>query len=189
LLALLSELTRSSPSRRGLLLPGFQRIGHPLRRRISLQGQLGKFPWQDFHLLEHQLASLHRSGSGYVVPHHHHLTGLMRPTHRHSSISPHCGLYALSSLCAIFPRLGDPRVDPCFRWHTLSTCRPPGPREVHRLHTPSSFTADAGLRPEGKWSRHFQHPHPPILVGGLFRGFTTVHFRCDLSICSPSCRS
>ena len=25
------------------------------------------------------------------------------------------------------PRLGDPRVDPCFRWHTFSTCRPPGP--------------------------------------------------------------
>jgi len=34
LLVLLSELTRSSPSRRGLLLPGFRRIGHPLRRRI-----------------------------------------------------------------------------------------------------------------------------------------------------------
>jgi hypothetical protein len=30
-------------SRRGLLLPGFRRIGHPLRRRISLQWQLGKF--------------------------------------------------------------------------------------------------------------------------------------------------
>ncbi len=43
LLAHLSELTRSSPSRRGLLL---------------LQGQLGKFPWQDFRLLERQLASL-----------------------------------------------------------------------------------------------------------------------------------
>jgi hypothetical protein len=34
LLALLSELTGISPSRRGLLLPGFQRMGHPLRRRI-----------------------------------------------------------------------------------------------------------------------------------------------------------
>jgi hypothetical protein len=43
LLAPLSELTRFSPSQRGLLLPGFRRIGHPHRRRISLQWQLGKF--------------------------------------------------------------------------------------------------------------------------------------------------
>ena len=68
-----------------------------------------------------------RSGPGYVVPVHHHLSGPMRPTCRHSSISPQCGLYALPSLCALSPRLGDPRVDPCFRWHTFSTCRPPGP--------------------------------------------------------------
>ena len=35
-----------------------------------------------------------RSGPGYVVPVHHHLTGPMRPTPRHSPISPHGGLYA-----------------------------------------------------------------------------------------------
>src|ERR1700730_3000901 len=59
-----------------------------------------------------------------------------------------------------------------------------------RLPIPSSFTDDAGLRPEGKRSRHFQLPHPTILVGGsLFRGFTTVHFRCDLPICLLSCQS
>src|SRR5206468_1069367 len=93
-----------------------------------------------------------RSGPGYVVPVHQHLTGPIRPTRRHSRISPHSGLYPLPSLCAHFQRLGDPRVDPCFRWHTFSTCRPPGPREVHRLHVPSSFTDDAGLRPEGNVS-------------------------------------
>jgi hypothetical protein len=38
-------------------------------------------------------------------------------------------------------------------------------------------------------SRPFQIPHPPILVGACFRGLTTVRFRYDLSICSPSCRS
>jgi hypothetical protein len=38
----------SSPSRRGLLRPSFRRIGDPLRRRISLQGQLGKFHRRDF---------------------------------------------------------------------------------------------------------------------------------------------
>ena len=33
-----------------------------------------------------------RSGLGYIVPAHHHLIGLMRPTHGHIAISPHCGL-------------------------------------------------------------------------------------------------
>jgi len=41
-----------------------------------------------------------RSGPGCVVPVHHRLTGPMRPTRRHNSISPHSGLYALPSLCA-----------------------------------------------------------------------------------------
>src|SRR5260370_24600785 len=46
LLALLSELTRFASSHRGRLLPGFRRFGHPLRRRISLQCQLGNFHWR-----------------------------------------------------------------------------------------------------------------------------------------------
>jgi hypothetical protein len=33
--------------------------------------------------------------------------------------------------CAAYCDLGNPRVDPCFRWHSVSTCRPPRPREVH----------------------------------------------------------
>ena len=41
------------------LVPGFRRIGRPFRRRTSLQWQLGKFHWRDFHPLERQLASLH----------------------------------------------------------------------------------------------------------------------------------
>ncbi len=49
LLALLSELTRFASSHRGRLLPGFRRFGHPLRRRISLQCQLGNLHWRDFH--------------------------------------------------------------------------------------------------------------------------------------------
>jgi hypothetical protein len=44
----LSEPTGLPPSRRGLLLPGFRRFGHPLRRRISLQRQLGNFLWRVF---------------------------------------------------------------------------------------------------------------------------------------------
>jgi hypothetical protein len=56
----LSELTtRFSSSQRGRLLPGFRRFGHPRRRRISLQCQLGNLHWRDFHPLDHRLASLH----------------------------------------------------------------------------------------------------------------------------------
>jgi len=43
----LSEQTKLLPSLRGLLHQGFRRIGHPHRRRISLQWQLGKFHWRD----------------------------------------------------------------------------------------------------------------------------------------------
>jgi hypothetical protein len=50
--------------RRGFLLPGFRRIGHPLRRRLSLRWQLGNFHPRDLHPQEWQLASLHTK----VVP-------------------------------------------------------------------------------------------------------------------------
>jgi hypothetical protein len=43
--------------------PGFRRFGYPPRRRISLQCQLGNLNWQDFRLLDHQLASLHYPGA------------------------------------------------------------------------------------------------------------------------------
>ena len=59
LLVLLSEQTRLASSRRERLHPGFQRLGHPHRRRICLQCQLGNLHWRDSHPLDHQLASLH----------------------------------------------------------------------------------------------------------------------------------
>jgi hypothetical protein len=63
LLALLSEQTRLASSRRGRLHPGFQRLGHPRRRRIYLQCQLGNMHWRDSRPLDHQLASLHYPGA------------------------------------------------------------------------------------------------------------------------------
>jgi hypothetical protein len=54
-----SELTRFASGQRGRLLPGFRRFGHPRRRQISLQCQLGNLHWRDLHPLDHQLASLH----------------------------------------------------------------------------------------------------------------------------------
>ena len=55
-------------SHRGRLHPGFRRFGHPPRRRISLQCQLGNLHWQDFHLRDHQLASLHYPGALTNIP-------------------------------------------------------------------------------------------------------------------------
>lgn len=59
LFTLLTDRTTFAHSPRGFLLPGFRRFGHPLRRRLSLQWQLGNFHRRDFHPLECQLASLH----------------------------------------------------------------------------------------------------------------------------------
>jgi len=87
-----------------------------------------------------------RSGPGYSVPVHPYLIGPIRPTRRHIATSPQSGLCAMPSLCAL-RRLGDQRVVPCFRWHTVSACRLLEPREAHRLHASSSFADSAGLRP------------------------------------------
>ena len=40
-----------------------------------------------------------RSGLGYAVPAHHRLIDPIRPARRHIATSPHCGLYAMPSLC------------------------------------------------------------------------------------------
>jgi hypothetical protein len=59
LFTLLTDLTGFPSSHRGFLLPGFRRFGHPLRRRLLLQWQLGNFHRRDLRPLEWQLASLH----------------------------------------------------------------------------------------------------------------------------------
>lgn len=55
----LADPTEPWLSRLRLLLPGFRRIGHPPRRRVSLRCQLGNLHRRVFHPLERQLASLH----------------------------------------------------------------------------------------------------------------------------------
>ena len=68
-------------------------------------------------------------------------------------------------------RRGDPRLVPCFRPYSVSTCCPLGSREVHRLHVPSSFTYDTGLRPKRRVSA-LPTSHTPILVGEFISGLT-----------------
>jgi hypothetical protein len=53
------DLLSCSPPYRRLLLPSFQRIGHPPRCRISLRWQLDNFHRRDSHPLDRRLASLH----------------------------------------------------------------------------------------------------------------------------------
>ena len=64
LFTLLTDRTGFASCPRGFLLPGFRRVGRPLRRRLLLRWQLGNFHRRDLHPLEWQLASLHTK----VVP-------------------------------------------------------------------------------------------------------------------------
>ena len=51
-----------------------------------------------------------RSGPGYVVPIHPHLTGPIRPSCRHIPTSPSRGLYEMPSLCMLCTCLGSPQL-------------------------------------------------------------------------------
>ena len=79
-----------------------------------------------------------RSGPGYAVPVHPHLTGPIRPTRRHIPTSPQGGLYEISSLCLTCTGLGDPRVVLSFHRCSFATCRPLRPRGTLRLLVPST---------------------------------------------------
>ncbi len=125
-----------------------------------------------------------RSGPGYSVPVHQHLIDPIRPTRRHISISPLCGLYEMPSLCV--SRLGDPRVVPCFRCTVFIDTSPsstPGSSSVartqflRRQRWPSSPHNGFGTS---------QIPTIRFPWGNPFRGWTTIRICYDLSICSPS---
>ena len=113
-----------------------------------------------------------RFGPGYAVPVHHHLVGPIRPTRRHITTSPHCGLYAMPSLCCC---LGDPRVVPCFRCSFLL--------DMPSSPTPgSSLVTFAQLRHRRHWPSPLQDklgaPNllpPSVSSGSLNFGASPVH--------------
>src|ERR1700730_901525 len=122
-----------------------------------------------------------RSDAGYVVPHHHHLIGLICPTCRHIEISPHCGLYPMPSLGD--NRLG-PQVVPCFRCMFLldmPSSRSPESSSViltqslHRRHWPSPRG--------GNGSALSIFPTLRFPRGALISGCVRVRFRYGLSSC------
>ena len=69
-----------------------------------------------------------RSGPGCSVPVRHHLIGPIRPTRGHIAISPHCGLYAVPSLCGSAQATRE--WFRAFTAHSFLACRPLQPREV-----------------------------------------------------------
>jgi hypothetical protein len=81
--------------------------------------------------------------SGSIVPVHQHLSGPIRPTGRHSAISPLCGLYALPSLYG-----SASATDWWFRAFTarsVSTCHPPRTRGVAGCTRPARAGAGREL--------------------------------------------
>ena len=71
-----------------------------------------------------------------IVPGRHHLIDAIRPTRRHIAISPHCGLYAMPSLCG-----SAEATRKCFRAfaaRSFLTCRRLRPRGVQTSPCPIS---------------------------------------------------
>ena len=82
--------------------------------------------------------------SGYAVPVHQHSCDPIRPTRRHSASSLLCSLYALSSLYVSAWR---PATASVLSLLVLSQHVALCDSGEFRLYAPSSFTANAGLRP------------------------------------------
>ena len=92
-----------------------------------------------------------RYGPGCVVLVHQRLLTPCAPLTSSPRFHRH-GLYEVTSLCVSFRRLGDRRVVPCFRWLffiDMSSSETPG---APQLPLPSSFAANAGLRPGARVS-------------------------------------
>jgi hypothetical protein len=110
-----------------------------------------------------------RSGPGYAVPVHQHLTDPIRPTRKHIQISPHCGLYQMPSLCML-PCLGSPRVVLCFRLVLLLDMSPTSATESSSAAFTQFFADNISLRP-GLAARHsLFSPTLRFSWGMIFRG-------------------
>jgi hypothetical protein len=114
--------------------------GLPLRSALCRNSELGDAPPCEELSPLPQRPSL-RSGFSYPSP-----STLNRPHPSHSLAHPAFPAWrVIRDAFAVLVRLGDPRVVPCFRCSSFSTCRPLRPRGVRWLYTLSSFANDAGL--------------------------------------------
>jgi hypothetical protein len=111
-----------------------------------------------------------RSGLGSIVPVHPRLIGLIRPTHRHIPISPHCGM---RDAFAVLVRLGDPRVVPCFRCTFLLDMPSTRTTGSPSAALAQSFADDIGLR---QTTRGSALPKLPIIRFRWAEGFRGYRF-------------
>ena len=130
-----------------------------------------------------------RSGPGYSCPGPSSLNSAPSAPLTGTARLHRIAAYTRCLRCARYRRLGDPRVDPCFRWPFFLDMSPsgtPGSSSVaytqflRRRHWPSTCSEGLGTS---------NTPHTPLHVGNPISGLTTVRFRYDLPSCSPSCRS
>jgi hypothetical protein len=167
LLASLVGTDQADPSQPRLLLPGFRRIDHSHRRRISLRWQLGKFHRRDSHPLEQQLASLHPYGGFSPVR----LQG--RTIRRSLPSTLVCHRLSCSLLPSEFPALCQGR---CAYKHLRASGQaalPQGPSLRSGLFCPGPSTL---IRPHPPHSR----AHPDFAVWRLIRDAFAVHIRICL---------
>jgi len=126
-----------------------------------------------------------RSDPGSSVPVHPRLIGPIRPTRRHISISPLCGLYQMPSLCTL--RLGDLRVVPRFRCPSFLTCRPQRPRGDRNRFVPDMRFRH---RPSPCYERLGSPDYPAIrFTQGRLFGASWFAFAAACQVARPLCRS
>src|SRR5580693_7884928 len=124
-----------------------------------------------------------RSCPSYVVSSRHHLLDPIRPTRRHIAISPHGGLYAMSSLCGSAEATRE--WFRAFAAHSFLTCCPLRPRRVRHRYFPE-------LRCR-HWPSPNDHrlgtPNTPAIRSTRAVDFVAslVRFRYSLPGCLPPC--
>ena len=103
------------------------------------------------------------------------------PTRGHIAISPHGGLYAMSSLCGSAEATRE--WFRAFAAHSFLTCRPLRPRGV-RVIVSSKFTMPTWSSPSSEW---LDTPNTPTIrfTWAIYFAATLVHNCYGLSGCSP----
>ena len=122
-----------------------------------------------------------RSGSGYVVPDHQHLTGPIRPTHGHITTSSHGDLYVMPSLCGSASATRE-RFR-AFTGHSFLACRPLRPRGVQSSLV-QNFDADVAFA-EFLIGSALPKPRNPFHAGIPCRGFLVHTFATACEVARP----
>ena len=111
--------------------------------------------------------------SGYAAPSRHHLIDPIRPARGHTAISPHGGLYAMSSLCGSARRPASGSGFRCPFLPDMPSSTTPRSSNIDRFQITDVDVAFAGR--STAW--YSQHSRNPFHAGEPFRGFLVRTFR------------